>query len=183
MTERFAGEFTLTKSEGEIQVEAEDVIGSWRTAGDDYSNLYGISDEIEKRDDVKKLPDGEYFLYVEGSAGFVSDVDWESGTEEGSFSFDIEKIVIVEVKDERDPQQELDVCPICKEDIEIYHEKRQENFEPPTHLSCYIKELKYAIARAKTVVDAIRSPDTLDINEAVRQFEASVGFEEDKGGW
>lgn len=52
-------------------------------------------------DDVRfeVLEDGVYKIYVRGKAEFESDVDWESGRDEGHFLLGIEVLRITKIED------------------------------------------------------------------------------------
>ena len=46
-------------------------------------------------EEIAKLKDGSYHVYARGIAEFESDVDWESGGEEGHWLLGIDKLTIL----------------------------------------------------------------------------------------
>ena len=58
--------------------------------------------ELDQYDEFRNLEDGEYKVYVRGEAEFHSDVDWESGVEEGCFELQMEKISITKLEKEEE---------------------------------------------------------------------------------
>ena len=44
-------------------------------------------------DRLEALEDGDYWVYARGTSEFESDIDWESGIDEGGFRLDIDNLV------------------------------------------------------------------------------------------
>ena len=102
MTKEFACEFYYTKCEGENNYEDWTLVSSIITLSD-YIDFY--SDIFQLFVDDKKsqeLEDGDYHIFVCGEVEYQSDMDWESGMEEGNFEFgwDNEDMTIVKMPDE-----------------------------------------------------------------------------------
>lgn len=173
MTERFALTMLVTKSDDlDLEFEHDDFLGSTGWLDEDFSSAFGRDDiekSVKESEAFKALPNGDYRVFVSGIAEFESSVDWESGHEEGSFYYTAEKVMFEKL----DPADKVPptICPECNEEIHEWNQSwRDEGGEPLKHSSCHIKKLEEVIERAKRVVRATRD-ETLDLNEARRQFE------------
>lgn len=58
--------------------------------------------------EIDKLPEGQYWLYARGIAEFESDVDWESGIDEGHFLLGIDKLRITPIRVEQTTSDDVD---------------------------------------------------------------------------
>lgn len=91
MGDLFACSVVFTKTDGEIEIDEYDFVSSIWKQIDFMDFKYDIL--IDEEETIQALPDGEYYSYIEGKTMFESDIDWESGREEGHFIFEIETIL------------------------------------------------------------------------------------------
>lgn len=61
--------------------------------------IYFEADFYFDHEEIEKLETGEYSVYVRGVAEFESDVDWESGIEEGHYLLGVDKITIKKLEE------------------------------------------------------------------------------------
>jgi hypothetical protein len=62
------------------------------------------SDFYLDHEKIQELKDGEYWVYARGIAEFESDVDWETGIEQGHFILGVDKINIKKYSGDIDAQ-------------------------------------------------------------------------------
>lgn len=80
---------------GEYQDEVLEFVSENREL---YDMIDFSADFYFEHPELEKLPDGDYWVYVRGIAEFESDVNWESGIDEGHFILGVEKIRIVPIE-------------------------------------------------------------------------------------
>jgi len=86
--DKFACDFVLTKCEGEFERDFTNISSTIYDLDSFIDFSADILWHLKDSENIKKLPDGDYHIYISGTAEFESDVDWESGIEEGHFVFD-----------------------------------------------------------------------------------------------
>lgn len=94
---KYSAEFALIvekTSTGTCKYSTEDLLVTSEVL--DFTDMiYFDADFYFGHEEIKKLEDGEYFVFVIGDAEFESDVDWESGIEEGHYWLGVDYIKIL----------------------------------------------------------------------------------------